>query len=48
MPQPELAARVIQGWEAGLTSIISKLEEDGVEPGSYGEQALTVWRDCIR
>ncbi|KAK3681503.1 hypothetical protein LTR37_020896 [Vermiconidia calcicola] len=50
MPNAELASRVIDNWEAGLRTLAQNLEADETKTktGSYGDQALTAWRDCIR
>jgi hypothetical protein len=47
IPNSKLAARVVQSWSGGLESLTSKLEGQGVKEGSYGEQALAVWRDRV-
>ena len=47
MPRDELADRVVKNWEAGLSQLAENLEKKGMtQPGSYGHQALGVWREC--
>ena len=49
MPKPELAERVVKDWERGLSQLAQNLEKGKMtELGSYGDQALAVWRGCIR
>ena len=49
MPKAELVDRVVKDWEAGLSQLAEGLEKQKVtKPGSYKEQALRIWRECIR
>ena len=49
MPKAELAQEVVRNWEAGLTTLAHNLEAQGKsKPGSYGGQALQIWRESIR
>ena len=47
MPKVELAQRVIKDWGVGLAELAENLEkQEKMKSGSYGDQALTVWREC--
>jgi len=48
MPQQQLARKVRQDYEAGLTILAQAIEAQGPKEGSYGGQALRAWRGCIR
>lgn len=48
MPQAQLARKVRQDYEAGLTILAQAIEAQGPAAGGYGAQALEAWRECIR
>ena len=48
LPQPELAKKIRQDYEAGLTLLAQAIEALKPPEGSYNARALKVWRECIR
>ncbi|KAK4953956.1 hypothetical protein LTR10_008560 [Elasticomyces elasticus] len=48
MPQHEQARRIREDYEAGLTILAQAIEAQAPKEGSYGGQALVVWRELIR
>lgn len=48
MPNAALAKRVIQNYESGLSTFAAAIEARKPEVGSYGDQALQAWRQCIK
>ncbi|KAK5120812.1 hypothetical protein LTR85_005879 [Meristemomyces frigidus] len=48
LPQPQLATKVRQDYEAGLTILAQAIEALEPRGGSYGERAVGAWRECIR
>ena len=47
-PRPDLASKVRNDYEAGLKILAEAIQAQGAKGGSYGEQAVRCWRDCIR
>ena len=48
LPRPDQAKKIRQDYEAGLTILAQAIEAQRPKEGSYGDQALRVWRECIR
>lgn len=53
MPKAELASQVVQNYEIGLSSLAEALEaakskQTKRKRPKYDDQALEVWRACIR
>ncbi|KAF2768728.1 hypothetical protein EJ03DRAFT_363650 [Teratosphaeria nubilosa] len=48
MPQRQRAQDVAKQYEQGISGLISTIERQNPSEGSYGDQALRAWRDCIR
>lgn len=48
MPMAQKAAQVAADYEAGLGNLAQTIEAQAPEKGSYGAQALEVWKNCIR
>ena len=48
MPQKQIADKVVNDYEAGLTILAQAIEAQAPKPKSYGQQALDAWRECIR
>lgn len=48
MPQKDVAEKVMQDYKAGLTILAQAIEAQRPKEGSYGDQALRAWRECIR
>ncbi|KAK4542289.1 hypothetical protein LTR36_006942 [Oleoguttula mirabilis] len=48
LPQPQVAKKVRQDYEAGLTILAQAIEAQQPKAGSYGDQAVRAWRECIR
>ncbi|EMC93970.1 hypothetical protein BAUCODRAFT_112632 [Baudoinia panamericana UAMH 10762] len=48
LPQPQLAKKIRQDYEAGLEILAQAIEAQTPAPGSYGEQALVAWKECVR
>ena len=48
MPQAGEAAKIVADYEAGLRNLAQALEAKDPKEGGYGDQALRVWRECIR
>lgn len=47
-PMATKANQIVADYEAGLTNLAQAIEAQAPKDGSYGAQALQVWRDCIR
>jgi hypothetical protein len=48
LPQPDQARQIREDYEAGLTILAQAIEAQAPKEGSYGGQALVVWRELIR
>jgi hypothetical protein len=48
MPMAQQAAQVAADYEAGLSNLAQTIEAQAPKEGTYGAQALDVWRSCIR
>ncbi|KAH9832134.1 hypothetical protein Tdes44962_MAKER08824 [Teratosphaeria destructans] len=48
MPQRQRARDVAKRYERGISGLISAIEKQNPREGSYGEQALRAWAECIR
>ena len=48
MPMAQQAAQVAADYEASLNNLAQAIEAQAPKDGSYGAQALDVWKNCIR
>lgn len=48
MPQVPLANETIAKYEAALTPLVEELEARNPQPGTYDEEALIAWRECVK
>lgn len=48
MPMAQQAAEVAADYEASLNNLAQAIEAQAPKDGSYGAQALDVWKNCIR
>jgi hypothetical protein len=48
MPMAAQAAQVAADYEAGLSNLAQTIEAQAPKAGTYGAQALDVWKGCIR
>lgn len=47
-PMSAQANQIVSDYEVGLSNLAKAIEAQAPKEGSYGAQALNVWRDCIR
>ena len=48
IPMAQQAAQVAADYEVGLSNLAQTIEAQAPKDGTYGAQALDVWRSCIR
>lgn len=48
MPMATQANQIIADYEAGLNNLANSIEAKSPAEGTYGAQALDVWKNCIR
>lgn len=48
LPQRVRAEKILRDYESGLEILAQAIEAQNPKEGTYGDQALRAWRDCIR
>lgn len=47
VPQAKEVAEIAAAYEAGMENLCKTIEAQKPKEGSYGDQAVRVWRDCV-
>ena len=48
LPKAQEVGKIAADYEAGLENLCKAIEAQSPKKGSYGEQAVKVWRNCVR